>query len=151
MADILLFMVTEQIREVPLQAPDHPAKVELAPGVAVKVTRVPASKIFPAGALAIDPEPVPFMLTLSVYRGALLWVTVNVFPPTVTVPVREEVLELIEAEKFTLPFPLPLLPERIEIQPAVLEAFQEHPLGAVTAIVPVPPLEPKDWPVGEIA
>jgi hypothetical protein len=150
-AEALLVMVTEQVREVPVQAPDHPAKVELTLGVAVKVTTVPALKLFPVGMLAIDPVPVPFLLRVSVYWGALFWVTVNVFPPTVTVPVLIDAPELTEAEKFTLPLPLPLLPPVMEIQLALLDAFQEHPLGAVTAMVPLPPLESKDWLVGEIA
>ena len=40
--------------------------------------------------------------------------------------------------------PLPLLPEDMVIQVALLEALQEQPPGAVTLTVPVPPLELKD-------
>ena len=46
--------------------------------------------------------------------------------------------------------PLPLLPEVVVIQPALLEAVQEQPLGEVTLTDPVPPVEVKDWLVGEM-
>ena len=39
--------------------------------------------------------------------------------------------------------PLPLLPEDMVIQAALLEAVQEQPVGAVTLTFPVPPLELK--------
>ena len=39
--------------------------------------------------------------------------------------------------------PLPLLPEDMVIQVALLEAVQEQPVGAVTLTFPVPALEPK--------
>ena len=66
------FMVTLQV-EVPLQAPVQPAKVELAAGVAVSVTAVPAAKLamhvvpqlMPAGVLAMLPVPVPEGVTVS--------------------------------------------------------------------------------------
>ena len=43
----------------------------------------------------------------------------------------------------TEPFPLPLEPEVIVIQLALLVAVQAHPFGAVTATLPVPPLAEK--------
>ena len=45
---------------------------------------------------------------------------------------------------------LPLLPEFMVIQLALLEAVQAQPLGAVMLADPVPPGELKDWLVGEI-
>jgi hypothetical protein len=59
-------MVTVQVL-VPVQAPAHPVNVELALGVGVSVTAVPAAKLashvlpqlMPAGALVITPVPVP--------------------------------------------------------------------------------------------
>ena len=49
-----------------------------------------------------------------------------------------------------VPLPLPLLPEVMVIQPALLEAVQEQPLGVVILTDPVPPVEVKDWLVGEM-
>ena len=39
--------------------------------------------------------------------------------------------------------PLPLLPEDMVIQAALLEAVQEQPVGAVIPTLPVPLLEPE--------
>jgi hypothetical protein len=58
---------------VPVQAPDQPANVELAFGVAVSVTIVPlvklalhiAPQLIPAGLLVIVPAPVPALWTVS--------------------------------------------------------------------------------------
>ena len=58
---------------VPVQAPDQPANVELAFGVAVSVTMVPLVKLalhvapqsIPAGLLITVPAPVPALWTVS--------------------------------------------------------------------------------------
>ncbi len=68
----------------------------------------------------------------------------KVWPATVKVPVREEVLVFEATEKFTAPVAVPLLPEVIVIQEALLVAVQEHPEPAVTLTVPVPPEGLKD-------
>jgi hypothetical protein len=65
--------VNVQVRLVPLQLPVHPAKVEFAPTVAVRVTWVPLVKLalqavpqlIPEGVLAMVPVPVPPRLTVS--------------------------------------------------------------------------------------
>jgi len=70
--EVAAFMVTLQV-DVPLQAPVQPAKVELAAGVGVSVTAVPAAKLaahvvpqlMPAGVLAMLPVPVPEGVTVS--------------------------------------------------------------------------------------
>ena len=64
--DVAAETVTEQV-PVPVQAPDHPAKVEPALGVAVSVTVVPLAnpaeqvepQLIPAGELVTEPVPVP--------------------------------------------------------------------------------------------
>jgi len=67
------------------------------------------------------------------------WFTVRIFPPMVRVPDLEVPFGLAATQYHKVPFPPPLPPERIEIQPAPLEEVQEHPLAAVTATLPVPP------------
>ena len=59
---------------VPVQAPPHPVKVEPVPGVAVRVTVLPAAMVAlqvlpqftPAGDEVTVPAPVPALVTLSV-------------------------------------------------------------------------------------
>jgi hypothetical protein len=78
-AAVLNVAVTEALADairlhvpVPLQAPDQPANVEPAFGVAVSVTAVPAAKLalhvcpqlMPAGVLLTVPPPVPAATTL---------------------------------------------------------------------------------------
>ncbi|TAJ20096.1 MAG: hypothetical protein EPO65_04830 [Dehalococcoidia bacterium] len=66
-------IVTTQL-PVPVQAPDHPVNVEVASGVAVRVTEVPepnvaeqsAPQVIPAGAEVTVPRPVPCRVTVSV-------------------------------------------------------------------------------------
>jgi hypothetical protein len=73
--DFAADMVTEQ-EPVPVHAPDQPEKVELASGVAVRVTTVPAlygseqsePQLIPAGDEVMVPVPVPAALvTVRVY------------------------------------------------------------------------------------
>jgi hypothetical protein len=60
---------------VPVQAPDHPANVELASAAAVKVIEVPvlklalhvAPQLIPPGLLVTVPVPVPALCTVSWY------------------------------------------------------------------------------------
>ncbi len=49
-----------------------------------------------------------------------------------------------------MPLLLPLLPDVMPIQPALLVAIQEQPLVALTLTLPVPPLATKDLLVDEI-
>ncbi len=70
--DVAAFIVTVHV-PVPVQAPDHPAKIEVALGVAVSVTCEPTAKgaeqvapqSIPAGELVTVPEPVPARTTPS--------------------------------------------------------------------------------------
>jgi hypothetical protein len=64
--EVLEFIVTVQVGDVPEHPPDHPVKVELVAGLAVRVTTVPALKLVPAGLLLTVPVPVPDLATLRV-------------------------------------------------------------------------------------
>jgi len=102
--------VTVQV-PVPEQPPPvQPVKVELASGVAAKVTAVPlanaaehvAPQVMPAGLLVTVPAPAPDLLTVNVKVG-IANVAVTVVPAfrvTVQVPVPEQ--------------PPPLQPEKVE-------------------------------------
>jgi hypothetical protein len=60
------FMNTVHVVEVPEHAPDQPPKVELAPGLAVRVTDVPALKVVPVGLLVTVPLPAPLFEIVNV-------------------------------------------------------------------------------------
>ena len=68
----------------------------------------------------------------------LACVTVNGWPPIVRAPDRASPV-LAAAVQFTVPLPLPLLPEVTVNHGALLEAVQAHPVPAVTLTLPVPP------------
>ena len=59
-------MVSVQVAAIPEHAPDQPAKVEFAPGVAARVTDVPALKVVPVGLLVIVPLPAPLFEVVNV-------------------------------------------------------------------------------------
>jgi hypothetical protein len=77
-------------------------------------------------------------------------VTVKVLPAIVRVPVRVPDVVLLDTANATEPLPVPLEPEVMEIQIALLDAVQAHPEGAVTATVPLPAVDPKLCDPGEI-
>src|SRR5581483_545498 len=76
-------------------------------------------------------------------------VTVNVCPAIVIVPLRVLVLLFAATMKPTAPLPAPLAPEVMTIQSALLFAAQLQPPCVVTFTLPLPPLAPKFWLVGE--
>ena len=117
-----------------------------------------AVQVHPVGA-AIPTVPVPPVESKEFAVGerekvqgreGAAWVTVRIFPPMVRVPDLEVPFGLAATEYHKVPFPSLLPPERIEIQPALLEEVQEHPLAAVTATLPVPPPALKDRLAGAI-
>jgi hypothetical protein len=72
-------------------------------------------------------------------QGVPAWVTVNVWPATVSVPVRDAVDVLAATTKPTTPFPLPDAPLPIVIQETLLVAVQAQPLADVTDTVALSP------------
>ena len=79
------------------------------------------------------------------------WVTVNVWPATVSVAVRALSSVLAAALNATAPAPLPAAPDVTVSQAALLVAVQAQPAGAVTVTEPVPPAAVNAWLVAEIA
>ena len=66
------------------------------------------------------------------------WVTVTVWPATVSVPLRCAVAVFADASKVTAPLPEPLAPLLMVSQAALLTAVQPQPPGAVTPVVEEP-------------
>jgi hypothetical protein len=81
-------------------------------------------------------------------QGAPACVTVKVLPPIVSVPLRCVVVGFAVTLNVTEPLPVPVAPELIVIQPALLAALQ--PQAAVTATLPLPALEVMVADAGEI-
>jgi hypothetical protein len=78
----LVFIVSTQVRLLPLHPPVHPTKDEFAPAVSVSVTLVPLAKLAlhvgaqltPEGLLEIVPVPVPAGFTVS---AAVFWIVLK--------------------------------------------------------------------------
>jgi hypothetical protein len=83
-------------------------------------------------------------------QGAPACVTVKVWPPIVSVPLRGVVVEFAVTLKVTEPLPVPVAPALMVIQPALLAAVQPQPADAVTATVPLPALAVMFADAGEI-
>ena len=66
-------------------------------------------------------------------QPAAAWLTVNVCPAIVAVPVRALVTVFAATESATVPLPLPLAPLVIVSHEALLVAVQEQPARLVTA------------------
>ena len=73
---------------------------------------------------------------IETVHGAPAWLTVNVWPPMVSVPVRATPV-LAVTPYVTTPSPVPLAPDVIEIQSAFAVATQLQPALAVTFTVPL--------------
>ena len=83
--------------------------------------------------------------TVKVHGGAAAaCVTVTAWPATVSVAVRGEASGLGAAEYCTLPLPVPLAPEVIVSQAALLDAVHVQVSPDAMSIDPVPPLAPTD-------
>lgn len=81
--------------------------------------------------------------TAKVQEAAAAWVIENATPPMVTDPLRVVVAVLAGTLNATEPEPVPPAALVIEIHDALLVADQVHPAVVVTAIVPLPPADPK--------
>ena len=135
----------------------EPAPEPVAPLVMViQEAPLPAVQLQPVVVVtATDPVP-PAAVTVwlvgeieSEHADAFC-VTVNVWPPIVTVPVRDCVAALAVTLNVTRPLPLPPPPPETVNQLALLTAVQAHPSAAVTLVNPDPRPEPTVVLVGEI-
>jgi hypothetical protein len=67
------------------------------------------------------------------------WVTVTVWPPTVTVALREDVVVLAVAVTVTVPLPDPLAPLAIDSHDELSVAVHVQPVATVTVTMLLPP------------
>ena len=71
-------------------------------------------------------------------QAAAAWVTVNVDPAIVSVPVRLDATVFVATSNVTGPLPDPVAPPVTVIHGALLAAVQLHPVATVTALPPLP-------------
>jgi hypothetical protein len=122
---------------VPLPVPDEPEEI------VIQGTLLTAVHPQPLGAVT-DDEPVPPAAATVCdvgeieYEQPLFWVTVNVCPAIISVPVRSGPVFAWTAN-CTVPFPVPEVPEEIVIHATLLEAVHVQEDPVVTAVEPVPP------------
>ena len=91
---------------------------------------------------AVHPHPVDERT--AIVHDAAACVTIIGLPATVRVATLELVVVFTVALKVTWPAPVPLVPDPIGSQDALLLADQAQPAGAVTEIDPAPPAAAKD-------
>ena len=134
--------------------PTLPLPLPLAPLVTVShpVLLLTPVQVHPVGAVTfVEPVVLPAAIDwlggeMEYVHGAPACVTLNVWPPTVNVPVRGSELAFADALKPTLPLPLPLAPLVTVSHPVLLlTPVQAHPVGAATAVEPGPPVDATDW------
>ena len=143
--------LTEQVCDVPEQAPDQPENSEPMLETALRVTDVPSLNTVPAGLLVTAPCPLPVFLTVKGYWvGAPAWVTENACPATAMSAVRDAVPGFADREKAIVPLPEVLLVESIVTQVALGDAVQRQLSWVVTDILPEPPRGENDWLPGDI-
>lgn len=81
-------------------------------------------------------------------HDAAAWVTVNVAPAIVRVPVRVDATVFPPTLNPTVPLPDPDAPLVTVIHAALLAAVHGQPVATVTPLLPVPPDAANDCPVG---
>jgi len=132
-----------------------PVPLPVLPFVTVsQLALLPAVHVQPLPAVTpIDPTlavaaSVSVVLDNAKLHDVPACVTVAIWPPTVTVAVRELAPVFTVVEKETVPLPEPELPLVIVSQLAVLAAFQAQVEPVVTATAPALAPEPSDTELG---
>ncbi len=139
---------------VPVRAaPEFADAVKLTvPGPLPVAPPVTESQVWPLVAVHAHPDPVFTPVVLEPPVAAIdrpvgdkaklqpdaAWLTVNVFPAIVNVPVLGEVVVFAAMVNELDPAPLPLAPLVRVIHAALLAAVHAQPVGAVTLVEPVP-------------
>jgi hypothetical protein len=136
---------------VPLPLPLAPLVTVSQPALLVAVHPQPASAV-----TAVDPVPPPTAIDwlageIEYVQLPAAWLTVNVCPATVSVPLRGDAVGFAVPLKVTMPLADPVVPPLTVSQLVLLVAVQLHPVGEVTFVEPVPPVPARDWLVGLIA
>jgi hypothetical protein len=139
---VSVFCATVYVRlPLPVPAP--------VPEMVIQVALVNELQLQPAPAVTVTDALPPAAgsdcdvgVTLNVQGVPASCVMVNVWPPTVMVPVRELVTVFADTLNPTVPFPEPLAPLVIVIQLALLVALHAQPVTDVTEKEPVPPADP---------
>ena len=129
-------------------ATEYPTEPLPVPDVAVEnVTQL-------AGLCAVHAQPEPAVMAMlpvpevdatEALDGEMLYphpaacVMVTAWPATVSTPERDCEVAFVATEYDTVPDPVPLAPDVIDIQDTALEAFHVQPAAVVTETLPVPP------------
>ena len=129
---------------VPELEPLLPAVIVSQLSLLVAVHKQPAPAVTPTLLLLAMEATDALEAEIENVQGAAAWLTVNVWPATVKVPVRDVVLVLAATEKLTVPFPALLLPPVMVIQAVLLVAVQLQPIPAVTLTLPLLALDATD-------
>lgn len=141
-----MLAVTDMLT-VPLPFPLAPLEI-----VSQLVLLLTAVHVQPVSVVTfVDAVPPPEMMFVVVddrpyVQGAAPWLSVNVWPPIVSVPVRGAGLGLAAAANTIVPSPLPLVPDvMVSHVPALVTAVHVHPFGVSTAVELLPPPAIIDW------
>jgi hypothetical protein len=129
---------------VPLPEPLAPAVTVIHVALLTVVHAQPVAAVTVA-----EPVPPPAPIDCEVgeivgAQDAAASLTVKVFPPIVSVPLRAVVDGFAVALNATDPVPLPDAPDVTVNHVSLLVAVQAQPAAAVTATVPVPPVAVTD-------
>ena len=135
---------------VPFPDPVAPLVIVIHAALLVAVHAQPVAALtvlLPVPPAAVNAWPVG---AIDGEQDAAAWVTVNVAPAMVSVPVRIEAAVFSATLNVTVPFPDPLFPLVTVIQGALLAAVQLQAVAAVTLLLPPAAAAVKDCVVGEI-
>ena len=125
---------------VPLPVPLAPAVTVIHEALLVAVRAQPVVPV--TVTLTALPAATTLVLvddSVNATQVAAAWVTVNVTPAIVTVPVRELAVVLVATLRDTVPLPVPLAPDVTLIHDALLVADRAQPVVPVTVTLTPPP------------
>ena len=136
--DATVFAATSKVTD-PLPDPVAPAVTVIHNALLVAVQLQPVAAITVLLPLPDPPEKDWVVGEIDGEQDAAAWVTVNVAPAMVSVPVRLDATVFAVTLNPTVPLPEPVAPLVTVIHAALLAAVHEQPVATVTALLPVPP------------